>query len=142
MIKISNKELREQLKTMGVQFSWLTEKVFISPKLEEIKAILQEASVAALKFIPNIQECDDFALHLHSKIKRIRGDWAATGKILAPEAFNWAFGECFGIKFNGITKSHNVNIAVCEEGIFLLEPQTNETWQFNQNQDTILIVRM
>ena len=143
MKKLSDKKVRKLISDQcpEVRFVWLTDREYILPTLAEFKKYLEKSKVIKMDFIDNLQDCDDFALQLHAECKRVRGVLAELGQIPSSEWAPWAVGECFGIKFNNVKGSHNLNIAVCEEGIYLIEPQTKEIWPINLNKDTILLVR-
>jgi len=143
MKKLSDKKLRQMLSDQcpDVRFIWLTDREYILPQLSQVKQYLEQSKVIKMKFIDDIQDCDDFALQLHAECKRIRGTMVELGQIPREEWKPWSVGECFGIKFKGVKKSHNLNIAACEEGVYLIEPQTKDIWAINPQRDTVLLVR-
>jgi len=143
MKKVSDKKLRQMISSecSEVRFIWLTDREYILPTLSQVKKYLKDSKVIHMKFIDDIQDCDDFALQLHAECKRVRGVMVELGDIPREEWKPWAVGECFGTKFKGVKGSHNLNIAVCEEGIYLIEAQNKSIWPIDINKDTILLVR-
>ena len=143
MKKLSDKKLRKLISDQcpEVRFIWLTDRECILPPIADVGEKVHSSQVARMKFIGDLQDCDDFALQFHAELKRIRGAEAEAGQLPKEQWKSWAVGECFGIKFNGVAGSHNLNMAVCEEGVYLIEPQTKEVWKTDPNKDTILLVR-
>jgi hypothetical protein len=143
VIKKSDKKVREMISVAcpHARFIWLTDREYILPKLSEVKEMIADSKITHMTYIANIQECEEFALQLHAEIKRKRGAQAADGKIPSKEWKSWAIGECFAIKVGNVRAAHNLNIVACEEGVFLIEPQTKQISRMDPNKDTILLVR-
>jgi len=137
MKTIQASEIRKMTKALWpeIGFQWLTDKKFSVPKLEQLKAFLSISELDKQEFIDHAQDCDDFALQLHAEAKRY---------FVQKEELKYplAFGECFATRWAGFKKKHNANICVCEDGIYLIEPQTDEIRKANSKTDNILIVRM
>jgi hypothetical protein len=124
----------------GIQFNWLPDGTYLLPKLAEVEALVVQSRVAAIQFNGELMDCDDYALLLHSFVKRHR--ISLSESLSAAESYHWAFGEAFGRKLNRIETPHSVNIFLAEEGLYLLEPQTYETWKASAANDDVLIVKM
>jgi len=124
---VSEKEIKKMLMK-----TWPDLRVFVRSDPEYILPILSEVSEAIIK-IGEIKpahgsDCDDYALHLHSKIK-----WNHP---------HWAFGECFGEHIRGRNVLHYVNVCVTQDrGVILIEPQIVNDWWIPQD-DKILWVRI
>jgi len=114
---------------------------------EDIKDFLAQSDLDKQRFIEHKQDCDDFALQLHAEAKRyfvkrsVMDNLSVEGAERVLE-YPLAFGECFCTKFDRVTAPHNANIAVCEEGVFLIEPQTDAIHKGHPKNDQVLIVRM
>ena len=143
-MKISDKDLRDLMRReiLDVKFIWLTDNEYLLPSLEVVKEMLSHTDISGLKFIPSIQDCDDFALHLHSQVKKIRGRQAADGIIPASEALSWPMGEVFCSRFNGVNGLHNANFVVCEDmKVYMIEPQTKEIRLYSKLKDAVHIMK-
>ena len=141
---LTDKKLRQQLSGAcpKTRFIWLTDRNYFLPKLLKIQDFVSQSKVSQGIFIDDLRDCDDFALQMHAEAKRVRGLMADAGKIPSAEWKAWAFGECFGIKFKGQGGLHNLNIAACQEGVFLIEPQTSEIWRTDPANDDVMLIRM
>jgi hypothetical protein len=72
-------------------------------------------------------DCDDYALQQHAIVKR---------------EINLAFGEAFGTKFEGISVYHSLNVVICYEGPYLVDPKKRIIWTPSASMDNVLWVRM
>ena len=41
---------------------------------------------------------------------------------------SWAIAECLGMRFKGEDGNHNPNLAITDQGVIIIEPQTDEYW--------------
>jgi hypothetical protein len=142
-MKISSKELRKELKKVWPQigFMWVPDYRLWKPTLEQLRWAIAVSKVDRAKFLDDINDCDDFALQLNADIKRMRAYDGEAGKIPKDQWHPWAFGEVFGTKFNGWSNAHSANICMCREGIYLIEPQTDEIWEAEPPDDIILCAK-
>jgi hypothetical protein len=121
---------------------WMTDRKFIAPELKEIKAAVKKHSVANLKVIDNICECEDLADQLCARIHWERIELAQQGKLKEEELYSWAFGIVFGTCFEGWDDNHVCNICYTESGLYLIEPQHNRFWIPNSTDDKIIIAKI
>ena len=75
---------------------------------DKLRQILEETKVERMK----LQDCDDYALQLHAEVNKINQ--------------TWAFGEVCGFSNEIFTQVHQRNFCVCEEGLRIVEPTTDE----------------
>ena len=125
-----------------LKFIWLVDKQYIIPTLDELNKALKDSKVEQMKFMNSINDCDDFALQLHASVKRMRGKLAEDGKLDPSEQYPWAFGEVIGMQFRGRSFLHSQNICICQDGVYLVEPQEDRTWIADSKNDTVFFVRM
>lgn len=95
------------------------------PTRDELETALKINSVTHLEFIPVIQECEEFSLHLMSRVRLWEARKALEQNVT--EYINWAFGMCRGDKYGlgGVTV-HKVNICCTQSRVVTIEPQTNK----------------
>ena len=95
------------------------------PTYDELETALKINSVTHLEFILVIQECEEFSLHLMSRMRLWEARKAMEQNVDKP--VNWAFGMCRGDKHGllGVTV-HKVNICCTQSGVVTIEPQTNK----------------
>jgi len=105
---------------------WCFDQEYISPKQEEVESELESGLWLSLLSDNTLADCDDWALHQHSKVKM---------------KYNWAFGEAFANNVRGWSVVHNLNICCCQEGVILLDTKQKAIWVPNQFNDNILWVR-
>lgn len=139
-MNITSEQLRMVLqnKWSNLFMIWPTDPVSKQMSLSLLKDVVEACSVAHLDFTGTVWDCDNFALQLHAKVQKYQYDQLKTGK-----AGNvpWAFGECMGTKFKGRTEDHAINISLTDEGIYLVEPQTNEIWKADKTKDSPFFVK-
>ena len=111
----------------GLNQVWCFDQEYVYPTLEDIKQFVAKNSMDISDIKAENPDCDDFALQLHAKVKRFH---------------NWSFGEAFCNKVAGWSVLHNLNICVCQEGVFLIDPKPNRIWQADTTNDNILWVRI
>jgi hypothetical protein len=133
MIIKANK-VRAELKDTIPKLSqiWLMDTVYESLSLSDLKAIVKARSVKGFKFIPDVWDCDNFALQLHARVRRLQYDLIKAYP--RPERrYPWLF--CEGVGLHSTQGVHAVNIALTSDaGIQYIEPQTDRiTSHFNGN---------
>ena len=94
---------------------WLTDTVYTIPSLSDLKKAVSELVKPDGKFQPERNDCDDYALHLHSAVKK----WVRDNT----EGFQWPFLEVFVID-----RHHNMNACYTDSGLYMVEPQTGDIW--------------
>jgi len=134
---LSSGEIRNKIETSckEAKFIWLVDQsYYVFENENELREILDKASITNEPFIQNKFDCDDFALLLHANVKR-------QGRELNGNS-NYAFGETFVNKRSGIKEPHNLNICLVVDDTYLVEPQTNEFWKMDKKKDTPLLIKM
>ena len=142
MQTVTAKQLKQEVNNQfsSVGFQWVPDKSFITPTLDEVKDLVASTKVNTLTFIDAINDCDDFALQLHAAVNLHRANAARDMLIPSDEHLPWAFGEAFGLQFMGESYQHSLNICLTTEGIYLIEPQTDEIWLASAG-DVVLCVK-
>ena len=137
MKKISSDNIRGEIRKIWpfVSFIWLADEIYLSPSFDEVNDFLAQSTLDKQEFIEHSKDCDDFALQLHAEAKNY---------FLEKDDLKYplAFGECFATKWFGKVLKHNGNISICEDGIYLIEPQADLIRHGNATDDNILIVKM
>lgn len=139
---VKRQELFEILTTFWPKLDphrvYLADRNYVLPPKEDVLRILKESQID--KFVhtagtigadSGLFDCDDFSLLLQAFIIRKRYEDFQKGKIPKNQLFPLAFGQ---IWYQEIMGSHAINICVTrDEGIVLIEPQTDKVWQAEQN---------
>lgn len=143
-MKITSTEIRIKLKTLwpNLKYVWLVDTEYWCPSKAKIRQLLIEDKTDLLNFIPGLQDCDDFALQLHAAIKRARVWEVGANKVPREEWLPYVFGEILGYEFRGMQYNHAINIVICKEGVYLIEPQDDRMWEATSNNDRPYFVRM
>jgi len=102
----------------------LEDRKWYLPTMAELETALRINGVTHLQFIPVIQECEEFSLHLMSSMRLWEAKKALEANV--KEYINWAFGMCRGDKYFGGVTVHKVNICCTQSGVVTIEPQTNK----------------
>ncbi|MHA2163494.1 MAG: hypothetical protein ACXACB_01995 [Promethearchaeota archaeon] len=143
-MKISSTIISDEVRNLwpNIYLPWLTDREYIAPTIAEVMEAVERCSVASLKTIDNISECEDFAEILAARIKEERIEKAQANLLKQEELFNWAFGFAFGDKFRAWDEYHYLNIFRSEEGLRLLEPQTHNFWQPTSADDNVIVLKI
>jgi hypothetical protein len=88
-------------------------------------------------------DCDDFAQILHSFIVQERYREMMHRGSNKKEWLPWAFGQCWGQKFQGKDGGHAINLCVTRDsGIMLIEPQNDALWEAKKGEDFVFFIRI
>ncbi len=134
METISSERLRMALNGLwpNLQMIWPTDPNYEVVPVKKLKEILNKCSVSGLTFMGDVWDCDNFALQLHAKVQKHQYDEVLFG---TASKTPWAFGECLGTRFRGDEINHAINISITDNGVYLIEPQTNEIWKADKTSD-------
>lgn len=136
---ISSKELKNKiLKTFKkCPPPIIFDKFFKVTTKNDLQNIVRINSVSNFEFIDNLFDCNRFARGLISQISF----WQSDKSIRRMEQYKYPV--CIGFCFLEIDEEkneyHSMNIALCKEGFFLIEPQTNEFMEI-KNPNKILFI--
>lgn len=118
--------IREKLKDAVPYLNqiWLMDTVYEMLSLSDLKAIVKARSVSDFKFIPDVWDCDNFALQLHARVRQLQYDLIKAYP--RPERrYPWFF--CEGVGVHNTQGVHAVNMAITSNaGIQYIEPQTDK----------------
>ena len=111
---------------------WFEDVKYVMPTRDELESTVLESKISTYEYIPEIEDCGDFALLLHAyTIRKRYADYKA-GKIPKDQQYPWAFGQIWYI--DSINGYHAVNICMTRDvGILLIEPQTGKTRKAEKN---------
>jgi hypothetical protein len=119
-METSSTEIRNSLKEVwpDLKHIWLTDHVYYVPTFEELREEILKHDVRDLPYIENLNECEEYSLFLHAAVKK---------ELVHTRKFNYtiSFGEAIGQNIEtAFSKVHKLNIAITEQGVFLVEPQS------------------
>lgn len=140
MKPISTERLRMKLQKLWSDLTmiWPTDPIYEPMTLILLREVVQACSIAHMEFAGTVWDCDNFALQLHATVQKYQYNQMKKG---AASKIPWAFGECLGTMFRGREEDHAINICITDEGIYLIEPQTNEIWKANKREDNPFFVK-
>jgi hypothetical protein len=141
---IKSAEVRKAVKTYDPKFKFmvLSDPEWCRPDAEEMQAMVREVAVDRMGFVHHLFECEEFALALVTAIRGRRADLAESGKLPREQWRNWPLGIVVGTHFRGQRVDHWINICLTREGLYLIEPQTGETWQPKPTEDKFYFLLM
>lgn len=144
MVKES-KYIRDQLlknyPELIKQNIWLTDPFYLLPELKDLEESIKRNSVKDIKYYKSISECEEFSLFLHARIKMERAKNAKN--IPDSEKYTWAFGEATGYRSGLMGKSiHQMCICFTQDGIKIIEPQSDRIENLDINKFNIFFVKM
>jgi len=150
-MKITDKEIEKQLQIIWPKLEldkniWLADSEYWMPKRKDVEELLKASWVDKKKYIQSTWDCDNYALYLMAECHYLVAGLVWSELIKKEDALPWAFGECWGyfnVNWNEIVRKHAINIVLTEDdGILLIEPQTDEIWIPERKKDSIHYVRM
>lgn len=106
---------------------WFSDKGYILPTKKELEKAIFESPVSGYQYVPEIEDCDDFALLQHADIIRRRYDDYKAGRIPKNKQYPWAFGQIWYVSPQG---PHAINVCVSsDKGVLVIEPQNRKIWE-------------
>jgi len=128
----------------NLEYIWLWDNVFWKPKFEEIRNALENSKIPQMNFINLFWDCDNFALQFLAEYRLNKYLEWERGELPEEEKFPTAIGFIFGNLFRGRPILHAANIALCQEGIYIIDstPAENRIWKADKKNDNLLFVFM
>lgn len=122
---------------------WIADSDYWLITEDELKWVVKESPINEYRFVNEGFDCDDFALLFHSHVVEMRYEEILMNNRDAKKWYPWALGQVWGTKFQGKKTTHAINICLTkDEGIMLIEPQTDEIWKADPEQDEVFFIRM
>lgn len=138
------KEVREKIKEVWprCKFSWILDKYLILPTEADMKFFLESSRVPKMKFVSGFHDCDNFSKQFVAEVERKRYLAYEEGMVPKDQQFQLALGIAVGKKFRGIPKHHVTAVAVCQDGVFLVDttPYENRMWQATPEKDAVYFI--
>lgn len=114
-----------------------------APSVSDIEKFLKLDWTDQVKYMLESFACANFAHNLHAQSKIYVYVLLEQNKFNKENMREWAFGHCWGSRFNGRDTSHAINIArTSDEGIILIEPQNDKWWKAVAGRDVIHFLEM
>ena len=93
------------------------------------------------KWISELYDCDDFALCLHAHMRIQRFKKHIANLIPDSQKYPSAFGQIWGSEMMSVKSPHAVNVMICTEGIYVIEPQNGRIEKADPVRDKAWEVR-
>jgi len=95
------------------------------------------------EYLPEIYDCDDFALLLNAVVKAVWVRFAKENNIPKEDWKSLAFAEVWGTQFRGRIMAHAINCCLTrDDGVILIEPQGYSTWVANNSLDSVFFIKL
>jgi len=106
----------------------------------QIGLLLEKSSIPDMDFIPEFNDCDNFALQFQAETRRKRYLAWKGGNLIKDERYPVAMAIAWGSMWRGISKNHVANLFVCQEGVYLADssPMEKRYWKADADNDNIL----
>lgn len=125
---------------------FLEDGTYYLPSKDKVESMIRRAELSErYKYHLEWMDCGDYALIMHSFVVQKRYKRIIKEKLDKSRWYPWAFGECWGSKFNGKLVWHAINIAITsDKGIILIEPQAEGayTWEPSRESDVVHFIQM
>ena len=115
---------------------WMTSRIYWSPPIDDLSLVIQNLDISTLPFRKNYCECEAFARLLWAGVTRHLIDAANLllddGEELPDRlAYPWSIGVAKGLNLSSSNRIGTHDLVICrsENGIYLIEPQTNQRWR-------------
>jgi hypothetical protein len=141
---IQSAVVRKEIKAVwsSQRFLVLSDTDWLLPEKDEVQNTIREVAVDRMPFVNRLFECEEFALMLVARVREHRAKLAMAGDLPKTQWRNWPLGCVGGTRFKGETVDHWINICLTKQGLFLIEPQTNEMWVPTESGDKIIFLFM
>lgn len=139
-MKITTKEITRKLKRIFPKlYDWLpTDREYITIEPDEVRSYIDK--LAEHRYLPRMWECEERSMAFVVDLKRDR--LKNYDPIPQEERFDFALGEALGNKWQGEDMSHQANIFIAEDGVYLFDVWTKKIWKAEKHKDNIFFVRM
>lgn len=119
-------DIRNRLHTIWPNLDqiWCFDPEYDCPQIGDVRELIQLYTIDMPAHRKDL--CNYTALQFHA---------------YAAHANNWAIGEAFGNKINGWSILHNLNIAVCQDGVYLIDVRAISIRLAESYKDNILFAR-
>jgi len=113
---------------------------------ETIGSLIEKSNVHTMDFIPNFNDCDNFALQFQAEVRRKRyiayKKAQEEGEIPEELKYPVAIAIAHGMMWRGMSKNHVANLLVCREGVYLadLTPMEKRYWKASSDNDNMLSI--
>jgi len=136
-------EIREIWPTFSSSKILTADAWYQKPKRQEVDDFINNTYLSEYQFTAEVMDCEDFSLILHAFIIQERYKDMQRLGITGEQRLPWAFGQIWLTKYQGNTAGHAQNICLTDdEGIVLIEPQTNEFFVASSTQDVPYHIRI
>ena len=136
-------DIRERLNVLwpSLEDIWIFDKKFYIPTMEEVAEVLKESEVPKYTFINEMFDCDDFALQFLAEYRR---KWLDNWKKYVESPYPAAVGMIFCDRVRGMDMLHQVNIAFCQDAVYIIDttPMANRLWKASSQTDNIIMLYM
>ncbi len=125
MMIIKASEIKQKLKNkiQSLDQIWLMDSIYEKLSLSNLKLVVKTCSVKGFKFIPDVWDCDNYALQLHARVRQLQYDLI---KAFPKPGRQYPWSFCEGVGIHNTQGVHAVNMALTSDaGIQYIEPQTD-----------------
>ena len=132
MKTIKSEEIRGILKQTWPDLTddriWPRDPEYKTLTISKLEEIIKACSVKdQYEYIEGGFDCDDFALQFKAAVRRYQYDEEIRNTD-ETNMVSWAIAECLGMRFKGQDGNHNPNLSITDQGVIIIEPQTDEYW--------------
>lgn len=108
----------------------------------QVKLLIEKSTVHEMDFIPQFNDCDNFALQFQAETRRKRYLSWKSGNLIEEQKYPVALAIVHGMQFRGISKNHVANLFVCQEGVYIADllPMEKRYWLATPENDNIITV--
>jgi len=145
---VNTKFLRKKIREIWPNLKNITmwDSIYWLISEETIGSLIEKSNVPGMDFIPEFNDCDNFALQFQAEVRRKRYLAYKTaqegGEVPEELRYPVAVAIAHGTMWRGMSKNHVANLFVCREGIYLadLTPMEKRYWKASSDNDKMLSV--
>ena len=146
MKKVNSNYIREQLTLVWPDLDMviLLDSNFVVPKVSDIEKMFKASKIREMQFIPEFNDCDNFALYFLAEVRKNCYDMLMSREISPEDMFPWTISLAVCNVTRDIDIIHAVNLALCEEGIYMFDitPESDRFWKASAKSDNPFILFM
>lgn len=143
-MKISADDVTKEIQKIwtGLDYIWLWDTVFWKGTKFQVEKLMESSNVKTMDFIPEFNDCDNFAAQFKEEVRRIRYFSWKQGNLPKDQRYPFAIFIVAGTMFREISKNHVANLVLLQEGIFIVDmtPGERRMWKASKENDDLYFV--
>ena len=143
-MKVSADVIKKELQAIwpNLEYIWLWDTIYWKGTVAQVERLMENSKVKTMEFIPEFNDCDDYALQFQAEVRRIRYFAWKEGRLPEEQRLPFAILFAAGTMFRGISKNHVTDLVLLQEGVHIVDmtPGEQRMWLATREQDDLYFV--